>query len=110
MSDVNIKLALLQALPSMAGDNGCISLITKVVTSLASKPSMASLRLTLLLKLWRLESRCYPLLQKALLEPTPYTSTMEYHITQAAVIRDIVSTHATQFGSDLLPSLSSLLN
>jgi len=110
MSDANVKLALLHALPSMAGDKGCISLIMKLVTSLASKPSMAPLRLTLLAKLWRVESRCYPFLQKALLEPAPSTSAMEYQITQAAVIRDIVSTHATQYGSDLLPSLSNLLN
>eukprot|EP00092_Neocalanus_flemingeri_P036633 GFUD01039886.1.p1 GENE.GFUD01039886.1~~GFUD01039886.1.p1 ORF type:complete len:1196 (+),score=396.15 GFUD01039886.1:57-3644(+) len=109
-SDSEVKLALLHALPSMAGDKGCISLIMKLVTSLASKPSMAPLRLTLLSKLWRVESRCYPFLQKALLEPVPITAALEYQITQAAVIRDIVSTHATQYGSDLLPSLSNLLN
>ena len=94
MSDANLKLSLLHALPSMAGDNGCISLIMKLITSLASKPSTAPLRLTLLAKLWREESRCYPLLQKTLLEPTPSTSATEYQITQTAVIRDIVSTHA----------------
>jgi len=110
ISDSEVKLALLHALPSMAGDKGCISLIMKLVTSLASKPSMAPLRLTLLSKLWRVESRCYPFLQKALLEPAPVTAAMEHQVTQAAVIRDILSTHATQFGSDLLPSLSNLLN
>ena len=64
MSDANVKLALVYALPSMAGDKGCISLIVKLVTSLASKPSMAPRRLTLLAKLWRVESRCYPFLRK----------------------------------------------
>ena len=82
----------------------------KLVTSLASKPSMVPLRLTLLARLWRVESRCYPFLQKAPLEPTPSTSATEYQITQAAVIRDTESIHATQYGSDLLPSLSNLLN
>ena len=106
MSDANVKLAFLHALPSTAVNKGCISLIMKLVTSLASKPSMAPLRLTLLAKLWRLESRCYPFIQKALLEPTPSTSAMEYQITQAAVIRDTKSTHATQYGSDLLPKHS----
>merc|ERR1719158_1898218 len=109
-SDASVKLALLHALPSMAGDKGCISLIMKLISSLASKPSMAPLKLTLLSKLWRVESRCYPFLQKALLEQAPSICCLEYQITQAAVIRDIVSTHATQYGSDLLRILSDLLN
>jgi len=109
-SDASVKLALLHALPSMAGDKGCISLIMKLINSLASKPSMAPIKLTLLSKLWKVESRCYPFLQKALLEPPPSICCLEYQITQAVVIRDIVSTHATQYGSDLLPILSNLLN
>jgi len=109
-SDENIKLALLQALPSMAGDKGCISLIMKLVSSLSSKSSLAPLRLSLLAKLWRIESRCYPFLQKALLEPAPASCIHEFQVTQAAIIRDIVDTHATQYGSDLLPILSNLLN
>merc|ERR1712096_109199 len=73
MSDSEVKVALLHALPPMAGDEGCISLIMKLVTSLASKPSKAPLRPTLLSKLWRIESRCYPFLQKVLYEPASAT-------------------------------------
>ena len=78
----------------MVVDKECLPLLMKLVTSLASEPSTVPLRLTLLARLWRVESRCYPFLQKALLEPTPSTSATEYQITQTAVIRDIVSTHA----------------
>ena len=64
-----LRLALLHALPSMAADKGCIALVMKLVSSLASRPAMAPLRLSLLLRLWRVEQRCFPLLQ------VPYTTT-----------------------------------
>ena len=108
--EAELKLALLHALPSMAADKTCISLILKLVTSLASRPSLAPLRLNILYKLWRVEARAFPFLQKALLEPAPASCALEVQTTQAAVIRAIVSTHAAQHGSDLLPALSAILN
>ena len=58
-----LTLALLHALPSMASDKGCIALIMKLVSSLSSRPSVAPLRLSLLVRLWKVETRCFPLLQ-----------------------------------------------
>ena len=58
-----LTLALLHALPSMASDKGCIALIMKLVSSLSSRPIMAPLRLSLLVRLWKVETRCFPLLQ-----------------------------------------------
>ena len=108
--DADIKLSLLHALPSMAADRTCISLIIKLVSSFSTKPSFASLRLNLLYRLWRLESRAYPFLQKALLEPVPQSFSLEVQTTQAVVIRDILRSEAVQLGSDLLPVLSNILN
>ena len=62
-----LTLALLHALPSMASDKGCIALIMKLVSSLSSRPSVAPLRLSLLVRLWKVETRCFPLLQVCLL-------------------------------------------
>ena len=87
-----------RGLPYMVVDKECLPLLMKLVTSLASEPSTVPLRLTLLAKLWRVESRRYPFLQKDPLEPTPSTSATEYQITQAAVIRDTESTHAVRLG------------
>ena len=56
---------LLHALPSMAGDKGCVSLILKLLGSFGSKPSLTPLRLNLLLKLWRVEPRVFQFLHKA---------------------------------------------
>ena len=94
----------------MAADKTCISLILKLVSSLAKRPSLAPLRLTLLYKLWRVEARAYPFLQKALLEPVPETGALEFQTTQAVVIRDILYSHASSLGTDLLPILSNILN
>ena len=58
-----LTLALLHALPSMASDKGCIALIMKLVSSLSSRPIVAPLRLSLLVRLWKVETRCFPLLQ-----------------------------------------------
>ena len=104
-----MKLSLLHALPSMAADKTCISLILKLVSSLAPRPGLAPLRLTLLYKLWRVETRAYPFLQKALLESVPETCALEFMTTQAVVIRDIVRSHAASLGTDLLPILSNIL-
>ena len=60
-----LTLALLHALPSMATDKGCIALIMKLVSSLSSRPSVAPVRLSLLVRLWKVETRCFPLLQVA---------------------------------------------
>ena len=106
----DVKLSLFHALPSMATDKTCISLILKLVSSLAAKPSFAPLRLHLLYKLWKVEPRAYPFLQKALLEHVPQSCSLEFQITQTVVIRDILRSHASQLGSDLLPVLSNILN
>lgn len=108
--DPGTRLALLQALPAMAGDKGCVSMILKLVASLSTRPSLTPLRLSLLYRLWRVEPRCYPYLQKALLEPTGDSVSQEICVARAAIVRDIVATHAGQHGSDLLPLLSGLLN
>ena len=108
--DPDLKLSLLHALPSMAADKTCISLILKLVSSLSPRPGLAPLRLTLLYKLWRVETRAYPFLQKALLEPVPETCALEFMTTQAVVIRNIVRSHAASLGTDLLPILSNILN
>ena len=108
-TEPQVKLALLQSLPSLAADRTCISLILGLVSSLAAKPSFAPLRLSLLYKLWRVEGRVFPYLQKALLESSSSHS-LEFQTSQAAVIRDVVASHATQYGSDLLPVLSNILN
>ena len=107
-----VKLSLLHSLPSMAADRTCISLILGLLSSLAAKPSFAPLRLSLLYKLWRVEARVFPYLQAALLEPPSQSSShsLEFQTGQAAVIRDVVASHATQYGSDLLPVLSNILN
>ena len=54
----------------------------------------------------------FPYLQKALLETPSQSSShsLEFQTGQAAVIRDVVASHATQHGSDLLPVLSNILN
>ena len=111
-TEPQVKLSLLQTLPSMAADRTCISLILGLVSSLASKPTFAPLRLSLLYKLWRVEARVFPYLQKALLETPSQSSShsLEFQTGQAAVIRDVVASHATQHGSDLLPVLSNILN
>jgi len=108
--DPESKLALLHALPLMAADRNCISLILKLVSSLSSKPSLAPLRLNILYKLWKVEARAYPFLQKAIQEPVPQSCALEFQTAQAVVIRDILRTHASQLGSDLLPVLSNILN
>ena len=111
-TEPRVKLALLQSLPSLAADRSCISLILALLSSLAHKPAFAPLRLSLLYKLWRVEGRVFPYLQKALLEPPSQSSShsLDFQTGQAAVIRDVVSSHATQYGSDLLPVLSNILN
>ena len=63
-----IKLALLHALPSMAVDKGCVALILKLLGSFSAQPSLTPLRLSLLLKLWRLEPRAFQFLHKVRLK------------------------------------------
>ena len=111
-TEPQVKLSLLQSLPSLAADRTCISLILGIVSSLAAKPSFAPLRLSLLYKLWRVEGRVFPYLQAALLEAPSQSSShsLEFQTSQAAVIRDVLASHATQYGSDLLPVLSAVLN
>ena len=101
------RLSLLHCLPAMAADRACISLILRLVSSLSSRPSFAPLRLELLYRLWRVEARVFPYLQKALLEGG---DSVEWQTCQAKLIRDVVSSHASQHGSDLLPVLSDILN
>jgi hypothetical protein len=103
-----LRLALLRALPSMAADRGCISLLLRIVSSLAPRAAMAPLRLTLLLRLWREESRCWPVLQAAL--TAPGAGGPGLRLAQAVVVSQVLTTHAARHGSDLLPLLSSLIN
>lgn len=108
--DPTLRQALLQALPSLAGERSCVALLLRLVGSLSAKPSMASLRLSLLSKLWRVEPRCFQFLHKALEETPPESFFTEFQITRALVIKGIVSSHAAQYGSELLPILSGILN
>merc|ERR1719447_2135452 len=103
-----LTLALLHALPSMATDKGCIALIMKLVSSLSSRPSVAPVRLSLLVRLWKVETRCFPLLQAALAQTN--VSGPEWQVAQALAIKEVVTSHASQHGSDLLPLLSNLIN
>ena len=117
-----LTLALLHALPSMASDKGCIALIMKLVSSLSSRPSVAPLRLSLLVRLWKVETRCFPLLQVCLFNhfainlasqaalAQKNVSGTEWQVAQAVAVREVVTSHATQYGSDLLPLLSDLIN
>ena len=98
-ADASVKLAMLHVFPSMTGDKGRISLIMKLVNYVTSKSGMDPLGLILLAKLWTIESRCYPFLKNALIEPTSWFGIPD---DPAAVIRNIVSTHTAQYGSDLL--------
>ena len=109
-SEPRLKLSLLHCLPAMAADRGCISLILRLVSSLSRRPSFAPVRLALLYQLWRVEARVFPYLQKALLEVGDGRGSVEWATSQATVIRDVVSSHASQHGSDLLPVLSNILN
>ncbi|XP_023336720.1 focadhesin-like isoform X2 [Eurytemora carolleeae] len=107
---LNLMLACVKALPSMAGDRSCISLILKLLGSFSAKPNLTPLRLKLLLQLWRKEPRCFQFLHKALEEPVVETVFMETQITRALVIKDILSTHGVEYGSDLLSIISSIVN
>ena len=78
-----LTLALLHALPSMATDKGCIALIMKLVSSLSSRPSVAPVRLSLLVRLWKVETRCFPLLQVSPCPSPPFiifTSSLSHRL------------------------------
>ena len=110
----NTLLQLLNILPQLALDRGCISSVVQIIQSLGAKPKLVALELNLFLALWKIESRCYPFLQKALeknyTDDTLSIISGEIALAKANVIKDICQEQAHQYGADLLRLLSDILN
>jgi hypothetical protein len=110
----NSFLQLLSCLPHLAVDRGCISSVLQIIQSLEAKPKLVALQLKLLLELWRVENRCYPCLQKSLEKKytdDPSSSlSAEISLSKAKVIKQILKSHAHNYGADLLRILSDILN
>ena len=106
-SDPAVYKSLLEALPPLAVDKCCVSLVLQIIQSLGAKPGLVVMKIRLLYDLWLTEDRCYPYLQRALEQPSndPGVS-----LTKAQVIVEICGRNPGKHGADLLRLLSDLLN
>lgn len=63
-----------------------------MLESLKGKQSMKTLLIDLYVRLWKVECRCYPYLQKLLLEDPIYGKDWELDMARALAIKEICET------------------
>jgi hypothetical protein len=69
-----------------------VTLILHTFESLRSKHSMKTLLVDLYVRLWKVELRCYPYLQKLLLEDPVYGKDWKFDMARALAIKEICET------------------
>nr|CAD7266882.1 unnamed protein product [Timema shepardi] len=109
----HIQLELLRGLTAMAVQKENIALVVHSLESVRLKSSLKTLSVDLYLRLWKVECRCYPYLQKLLLEPASNErndQTWEFEVARAVAISDICKTRPELYGEELVILLSQILN
>ena len=104
-SNPRMKLAILQNMIQLGTTAEVFSTIKALSTSL-----IRSMSIDLHLRMWKLEPRTYPFLHKVLVEKSAKDSTdHRLEIVVASAIRDICDLRP-QHGSDLISTISEILN
>ncbi|XP_063226098.1 focadhesin isoform X2 [Bacillus rossius redtenbacheri] len=112
-TDPSMQLELLRGLPATAVQKENVSLVLHTLETVRSKPSLKVVMVHLYLRLWRAEGRCYPYLQKLLLEPPQEEKderSWELEVAKALAIREICRTRPELHGEELVSMLSQVLN
>ncbi|GLV43443.1 uncharacterized protein CBL_03985 [Carabus blaptoides fortunei] len=106
--DPKTQVALLKALPAMAILKQNIPLIINTLETVKGGPGcLKTLSLNLYFRLWSTEVRCYPYLQKLLVEPE---LDLEFNISKAHVLKEICEQRPELHGKEMVYYLSQVLN
>ncbi|XP_021931343.1 focadhesin isoform X2 [Zootermopsis nevadensis] len=105
-----LQLEFLRGLTKMAVQKENVNLILHTLESLKGKRSMKTLLIDLYVRLWKVECRCYPYLQKLLLEDPIYGKDWKLDMARALAIKEICETRPEQYGPELVKLLSQILN
>ncbi|XP_023716355.1 focadhesin isoform X3 [Cryptotermes secundus] len=105
-----IQLELLRGLTKMAVQKENVNLILHTLELLRNKHSMKTLLVDLYVRLWKVECRCYPYLQKLLMEDPIYGKEWKFDMTRALAIKEICEIRPEQHGPELVKLLSQILN
>lgn len=109
--DPTMQLELLQNLPAMAVQKENIPLIVHTLETLKNKQALKNLIVDLYTRLWKIECRCYPYLQKLLQEPIKDGDEFwELNVAKALSMKQICETRPAQHGEELVSLLSDILN
>ncbi|CAH1796123.1 unnamed protein product, partial [Owenia fusiformis] len=109
------KYVILSALPSLAVHKLAMRPAMKTLLLLCNVPDLKPTGLRLLTSLWQQQDRCFPYLQRLLLDNdngqrSKVTGVNELLLSKAACIRDICVSRPHQHGADMLGPLSKMLN
>ncbi|KAJ9599853.1 hypothetical protein L9F63_009893, partial [Diploptera punctata] len=106
----NIQLEFLRGLTKMAIQKENVNLVLHTLESMKNKQSIKPLLIDLYVRLWKVEIRCYPYLQKLLLENPIDGKDWNFDVARALAIKEICVSRPNQHGPELVKLLSQILN
>ncbi|KAK7868003.1 hypothetical protein R5R35_010177 [Gryllus longicercus] len=109
-TEPKVLLELLRSLTQMAVLKENVALILHTLETMKSRHVLRSVVVDLYLRLWKIENRCYPYLEK-LLQETPKDADLswEFEIAKAAVIKEICETRPDPYSAELVAMISKIL-
>ncbi|XP_067002022.2 focadhesin [Anabrus simplex] len=109
-TEPKMQLELLRGLTQMAVQKENITLILHTLETLKNRGGLRSLVIDLYVRLWKVEPRCYPYLEKMLQETVKDDEdSWEFEIAKASAIKQICETRPELYSAELVSMLSKIL-
>ncbi|KAJ4448220.1 hypothetical protein ANN_10234, partial [Periplaneta americana] len=105
-----LQLELLRGLMSTAAHKENVNLVLHTLESLRNVTGLRVVLVDLYVRLWRSECRCYPYLQRLLLENPTDVRDWKLDVARAHAVKEICETQPEQHGAELVKLLSQILN
>ncbi|XP_076820996.1 focadhesin-like [Clavelina lepadiformis] len=111
--DVQKQKQLLLLLPELASNPDCIAPILGTVQAMCAVPPMQPLAMKMMLQLWQRQERCFPYLQKMMLQlKAPFNVSLSNELVtmSAFAVKEMCHTEPYKNTSDLVKFISTLIS